>query len=154
MAIAKSKATRIIGIDYGMSRIGIAASDEQKIIAAPVAIVHTHKKSQETIARLVQELEKHQQLYGYTIEEIVVGLPLMMSGKMGLLADEVKHFVELLRVALPVPIVFWDERLSSVQAERSMREGNISRKRRAQIVDTVAAVIILQNYLDHKNLSR
>ena len=73
-----------------------------------------------------------------------------MSGKVGFLADEVKHFIEFLKKATAVPVVTWDERLTTVQAERSLRESSLSRKKRTQFVDTVAAVIILQNYLDHK----
>ena len=76
----------------------------------------------------------------------------MMSGKMGFLADETKYFIELLKKLISIPIVSWDERLTSVQAERSMREGNLSRKKRAKSVDNVAAIIILQSYLDHLKL--
>jgi putative holliday junction resolvase len=79
---------------------------------------------------------------------------LLMSGKMGLLADEVTHFVELLKSATSLPVVTWDERLTSVQADRSLREGNFTRKKRSQKVDSVAAVIILQNYLDFKRMSQ
>ena len=75
-------------------------------------------------------------------------MPLMMSGKHGMLADEVEHFVSLLKALIDTPIALWDERLSSVQADRSLREGNFSRKRRAKMVDSVAATIILQSYLD------
>ena len=84
----------------------------------------------------------------YAIESIVDGLPLMMSGKMGFLADEVKHFVELLQKPVSIPILTWDERLTTVQAERSLRRAAFHAKTRSQIVDEVAAVIMLQSYLD------
>ena len=147
----KTKPKRIIGIDFGLVRLGIAYSDERQILASPLKVLTAEKKSEGTISKLIQELRKHEVEYGYEISEIVVGLPLLMSGKMGLLADEVKHFVLLLQQAIPVPIVTWDERLTSVQAERSLKEAGLSRKRRSKVVDTVAAIIILQNYLDRKN---
>lgn len=139
---------RIIGIDYGMVRIGLAVSDENKIIATPMKTFIAEKKSEQTIAKLVAFLLEHEKGYGYKIESIAIGFPLLMSGKKGLLADEVTHFVKLLQEALAVPIITWDERLTSVQADRSLREGNLTRKKRSQKVDSVAAVIILQNYLD------
>ena len=142
--------TRIIGIDFGMARIGISYSDETKTIAAPLITMKTDRKSEKTVQLLIDLLNKHQAEYKYQIEEIVIGLPLMMSGKMGMLADEVGHFVELLKQAIAVPIIKWDERLTSVLADRALREGSFTRKKRAQYVDTVAAVIILQNYLDSK----
>lgn len=150
----KPLAKRIVAIDYGMARMGLAVSDERKIIAMPLKVVPIVKGSAKSVAIILRELESHQKLHHYTIEEIVIGLPLLLSGKKGLLADEVKHFADLLGKACPLPITLWDERLTTVQAERSMREGNMSRKKRAKIVDTVAAVIILQNYLDHKQLQR
>ncbi|MGZ3633363.1 MAG: Holliday junction resolvase RuvX [Parachlamydiaceae bacterium] len=141
-------ATRIVGIDYGMARIGLAVSDTTKLIATPMATFKVERKSDQTVTKLVSTLQEHERAYGYSIEMIVVGFPLLMSGKKGLLADEVTHFVELLKAVIAVPIVTWDERLTSVQADRSLREGNLSRKKRSQKVDSVAAVIILQNYLD------
>jgi putative holliday junction resolvase len=146
----KRKEGRIVALDYGMARIGIALSDPSKLIASPLKTLSTEKRSEATAAKLMQELERHQHAHHYQLEEIVVGLPLMLSGKAGLLADEVRHFVELLRKLTSVPIILWDERLTSVQADRSMREGQMSRKKRAQAVDAVAAVILLQSYLDHR----
>lgn len=143
---------RIVGLDFGMARIGVAISDERKIIATPLMTVKAEKKSGSTVKKVLEELEKHQKDQRYVLEEIVIGLPLLLSGKQGLLADEVNHFVETLRKYISIPITLWDERLTSVQAERSMRESSMTRKKRAGLVDTVAAVIILQNYLDHKHI--
>lgn len=145
--------TRIIAIDYGMARLGIAFSDEQKIIATPLMTLQAEKKSEQTVSKLVKTLEDHTKKLGYAIEEIIVGLPLLMSGKKGLLADEVEHFILLLQQQINVPIISWDERLTSVQAERSMLESSLTRKRRAKLVDTVAATIILQSYLNSKSLT-
>lgn len=135
---------RIAAIDYGMARIGFAVSDESQIIAMPFVTITTEKKLEATAAKVIRELSSYQ------LEEIVVGMPLLLSGKKGLLADEVKSFMEALSKATTIPIVSWDERLTSVQAERSLREGNMTRKQRSKHVDTVAAVILLQSYLDHK----
>lgn len=148
-----SRPTRIVGIDFGMARMGIAISDEQKIIATPLKVFKTEKKAQATVKKLVEELKAHAIAMRYEIAEVVVGLPLLMSGKKGFLADEVMHFIGLLKEHLSVPILTWDERLSSVQADRSLREGSFTRKRRAGMVDQVAATLILQSYLDHKKIA-
>lgn len=149
----RPKATRIIALDYGLARIGIAVSDETKTIAMPLNTLNCEKKTEDTAKKLIQFFEDHQKTENYVISEIVVGLPLMMSGKMGFLADETKYFIDLLKNLVVVPIVSWDERLTSVQADRSMREGNLSRKKRAKSIDNVAAIIILQSYLDHLKFS-
>ena len=150
----KPPASRIVGIDYGMARIGVSLSDERKIIATPLATIKAEKLARRSATKVLREILAHQEANHYVIEEIVIGLPLLLSGKSGLLADEVKHFVELLRKLTTIPIVTWDERLTSVQAERSLRESNMTRKKRAQVIDAVAAVIILQSYLDHKCIQR
>lgn len=142
-----------------MARLGIAISDESKIIASAVMNFKADKKSERTALQLLEVLAQHQKQHHYQMSEIVLGLPLMMSGKVGFLADEVKHFADLLRGALqasstPCPVTLWDERLSTVQAERSLRESSLTRKHRSKVVDQVAAVIILQSYLDHKSLQR
>lgn len=130
--------------------MGIAVSDEQKIIATPLITMQADKKTEKSVEKLLQILEKDQVDRNYTVEEIVLGLPLLMSGKVGMLADEVKHFIDVLKTVTHIPISTWDERLTTVIAERSLREGSFTRKKRAKHVDTVAAVIILQNYLDSK----
>jgi putative Holliday junction resolvase len=144
----KAAKTRFIGIDFGIARFGLAVSDETKLIAMPLMVMTAEKKSEKTVQKLLKELERHSQEKNYQVEKIVVGFPLLMSGKIGHLADEVKNFVALLEKETTVPIIIWDERLTTVQAERSLRESGLTRKRRTQYVDTVAAVIILQNYLD------
>lgn len=146
----KEKPKRIAAIDFGMARIGLAVSDEGKIIALPLCILAAEKKTERSAQKVVDELLKQKATYQCEWEEIVVGMPFLMSGKKGFLADEVQFFIDQLRLKMETPIVAWDERLTSVQAERSMREGSLSRKKRSQIVDSVAAVIILQNYLDSK----
>lgn len=150
----KLKAKRIVGIDFGMSRIGLALSDERQIIATPFQTLKAEKKTDLTIIKLLTLLNELQKTHSCEIEEIIVGLPLMMSGRNGFLADEVKHFVDLLSKSTSIPIRTWDERLTTVQAERSLRESQMSRKKRSQVVDVVSAIIILQSYLDHKYLKK
>ncbi len=143
---------RIVAIDFGLARIGVAVSDESKMLASALTTIAGTKKMEETVRRLVAALEKDQKERGYEIERIIVGMPFLMSGKSGLMADEVNHFISVLQKCILAPIETWDERLTSVQADRSLRESNLSRKKRAKVVDIVAAVIILQNYLDSKSL--
>lgn len=147
----KIKLKRLVGIDYGMSRIGLALSDERQIIASPLQTLLAEKRTEETVTKILLFLSELQQTHACDIEEIIVGMPLMMSGRKGFLADEVKHFVELLSQATSIPVRTWDERLSTVQAERSLRESQMTRKKRSKVVDIVSAAIILQSYLDHKH---
>lgn len=150
----RPKEGRIIALDYGLARIGVAVSDPRKIIASPMPTIMTEKRSELTAEKIVKGLTAHQEANRYQLEEILIGMPLLLSGKAGLLADEVKHFAEILGKLISVPIVTWDERLTTVQADRSMREGNMTRKKRAKAVDSVSAVILLQTYLDRKALQR
>lgn len=148
---SKVKPTRILGIDFGLKRIGLALSDERKILASPFMTFPAERRMEQTVVKLVELIHKMPTTHQCEIEAIVIGLPLMMNGTTGFLADEVQHFVKLLQSALNIPIHTWDERLTSVQAERSLKEGNMTRKKRAQVVDRVSAVIILQTYLDSKS---
>ncbi len=146
----KEKPTRIIGIDYGLARIGVAISDELKIIASPCSTISCQKKLEETAKIILNELEAIKKTNNCEISEIVIGMPLRMNGQIGVQADEVKALSDILKSFIEVPIILWDERLTTVQAERALREGKMTRKKRTQVVDPVAAAIILQSYLDHK----
>lgn len=139
---------RIVGIDFGMKRLGLAVSDPTKLIATPMETLIAEKKGEKTVAKLLAFLDAYCQKMDSEIECIVIGMPLMMNGKRGLLADEVHHFVGILEQVCKIPVKTWDERLTTVQAERSLKESSLSRKKRSAIVDSVAAIIILQNYLD------
>ena len=145
---AKSKPSRILGVDYGLARIGLALSDETKMLASPLETMKSEKKAEGSVTKLLSFIEELKDSRECDISEIVIGLPLMMNGRTGFQADEVKHFISLLSKASLIPIRAWDERLTTVQAERSLREGSFSRKKRAQHIDAVSAVIILQSYLD------
>lgn len=138
---------KIVGVDYGRARMGLSISDERKIIAFPFKTIAVSKNLEKAVDLLLDALKENIS----QIEKIVLGLPLLMSGKKGEMALEVEKFKELLSKKINVEIVLWDERLTSAQAEVSMREMELSRKKRSQKSDVIAAVLILQNYLDSKN---
>ena len=146
--MTKTIPTRILAIDHGAARIGLAISDERKIIATPLPTLLAEKKTEATITKLLQILEAYQQEHHCSLEAIIVGMPLKMNGKIGLQADEVQHFMDVLSSKTSIPIIPWDERLTTVLAERSLRESNMSRKKRSKVIDSVASVLILQSYLD------
>jgi putative Holliday junction resolvase len=139
---------RVAAIDFGLKRIGLAISDLQHVIAQPLTTILAEKHNDLTAGKVLKTLEPH------AIETIVIGIPYLMSGKVGLLADEVRAFIETLKKYSKLPIIELDERLTSVQADRILREAKLSRKKRSQKVDTVAAVILLQCYLDSKLISK
>jgi putative holliday junction resolvase len=101
------------------------------------------KNNAETIRALLNLLKP------YEIERIIIGYPIHLNGRVGFLADEVKHFLSQLQQHVTCEVTLFDERLSSVQAERSLKEGGMRRKKRAQIIDAVSAVILLQCYLGY-----
>lgn len=146
--------TRIVGLDWGVARIGVALSDERKIIATPLKTIKTEKKAEDTVKKILADLLAAAKAQNFTIEAIVVGMPFMMSGKAGFQADEVTHFINLFKEQTDIPILQWDERLTTSMAERSLKESSLNRKKRAQVVDSIAAILILQNYLDHISLKR
>lgn len=142
-------ATRLLAIDFGLARLGLALSDERHLIASPLATWPTAKKLEQTAHNLYDYLCEQQKKNSYTLTAIIVGMPLRMNGQVSFMADEVQHFVALLRKFTDIPITLWDERLSTMQAERALKEGqHLNRKRRTAFVDQVAAVILLQSYLD------
>lgn len=148
MNSTRSRPTRIVAIDYGLARIGVAISDEAHIIATPLPNITVKKKSTSTLDEVIKVLDAIEQDKACSIERLVVGLPLQLNGKKGFAADEVRHFADLLSEKGRWPVVLWDERLTTVQAERSMRQAGVARKKRAQVVDGITAIIILQSYLD------
>ncbi|MEM9068900.1 MAG: Holliday junction resolvase RuvX [Myxococcota bacterium] len=134
---------RVLGVDPGSRRIGLAISDEGGgRIALPLATVVRGPDDREAAAKVRQALGE------VVITNAVVGLPLRLDGSEGQAARRVRRFAEALEHALKVPVSFLDERLTTVMAERSLRESG-ARDRRA-VVDQAAAVIILQNYLDRR----
>ena len=132
---------RILAIDHGSKRIGIAVSDELKMIAQPLEFIPA-----EPFAGFMARLEEL--ILDKQVESILVGLPRNMDGSYGPAALKVQDFVAALKGALSVPIKTWDERLTSAQANRVLIQGNVRREKRKEKVDAMAAAILLQSYLD------
>ena len=132
---------RVLALDHGTKRIGIALSDELKMIAQPLEFVPAEPFSG-FLGRLKELMAEKQ------VELILVGMPRNMDGSYGPAALKVEEFVATLRRALAVPIKTWDERLTSAQANRFLIQGNVRREKRKEKVDQTAAAILLQSYLD------
>jgi putative holliday junction resolvase len=132
---------RILAIDHGSRRIGVAVSDEMKMIAQPLEFIPAEPFSK-FLGRLQELLEEKE------VELILVGLPRNMDGSFGPAAQKVQEFIATLKANVRVPIRMWDERLTSVQANRLLIQGNVRRDQRKEKVDKMAAAILLQSYLD------
>jgi putative Holliday junction resolvase len=132
---------RILALDHGTVRIGVAVSDELKLIATPLEYIPA-----EPFAAFLVRLKEI--LRDKEVELILIGMPRNMNGSYGPAALKVQEFVAVLNSALTVPIKLWDERLTSTQANRYLIEGNVRRADRKQKVDKAAAAILLQSYLD------
>jgi putative holliday junction resolvase len=132
---------RTMGLDVGTHTIGVAISDELGITAQGLKTLR--RKSMEEdfkeIATIIGQFE---------IEKIVVGLPKNMNGTLGKQAEIVLKWIKILIDKIPVPVVTWDERLSTVGATKILLEADLSRRKRKKVIDKVAAVLILQGYLD------
>ncbi|WHX48012.1 Holliday junction resolvase RuvX [Paenibacillus woosongensis] len=135
---------KIMGLDYGDRRIGVAVSDMFGWTAQGVEVIERRREGDE-YGRIAELASQHE------VEEIVVGLPKNMNGSVGPRGEICKAFAEELRSRIELPVHLWDERLTTVSAQRTLIEADVSRKKRKGIVDKMAAVLILQNYLDSKS---
>ena len=134
---------RILGLDVGEKTIGVAVSDELGFTAQGIEVIK-RKNKKEDLNRLAQIIK------AYHIEEIVVGLPKNMDGTIGPRAEMIQDFAALLKKIFLLPVHFYDERLTTVSAEKTLLEADISRKKRKKVIDKMAAIFILQGYLDRK----
>ena len=134
---------RILGLDYGDRRIGVAVSDELGWTAQGIDTLEKRRDEGELVK--IAELIKQ-----YEVGEIVVGLPKNMNGTIGPRGEICMEFAEKLRTQLALPVHLWDERLTTVSAHRTLLEADVSRSKRKQVVDKMAAMLILQNYMDSK----
>jgi len=135
---------RILGLDIGTVRIGVALSDEMGWTAQPLDVLR-HKSLQadvESIAAIASEREA---------DEIVVGHPRNMDGSVGPMAALAEQYAEALKARCGLPVTLWDERLSSAAAERALIEADVRRSKRKQVIDKVAAAYVLQGYLDYRS---
>ena len=136
---------RILGLDFGSKTVGVAVSDELLITAQGVEIVRrkSPSKLRQTLARIEELIEQ------YGVEKIVLGYPKNMNNTEGERCEKTKEFKEMLERRTGLEVVLWDERLTTVAADRSMMETGIRRENRKEYVDMIAAVFILQGYLDY-----
>jgi putative pre-16S rRNA nuclease len=141
--VGSRPAGRILGLDVGSRRIGIAVSDPLGITAQGLATLERRNKRHdfEYLARVIRD---------YEVKEIVVGLPLRMSGAEGTQADKMHVFAEELRRRFQLPVHLWDERLTSAEANRLLRETDLSIEKRGKAVDRMAAVLILQAWMERR----
>jgi putative Holliday junction resolvase len=136
---------RIIAIDYGRKRIGIAITDKEQLLALPFKTIVCEKSILKTAQLLMTTLKD----YLKETETIVIGYPILLNGKISDMAKEVEELKKNLEnLVSNIPIILMDERLTSAQADRSLRELDLNRKERSKLIDTTAALYILQSYLD------
>lgn len=138
---------RIMALDVGSRTIGIACSDALLMTAQGVeTILRTSlEKDFQRLSELIAEYEVH---------ELVVGMPKNMNGTKGERAEKTEEFVEKMKEVISLPVTYWDERLSTVMAERQLIAADVSRKKRKDVIDKMAAVVILQGYLDRLQFSK
>jgi putative Holliday junction resolvase len=139
-------AHRVLGLDVGSRRIGLAISDPLGITAQGLETLHRKNKKQDLqyLTRIIRD---------YDVKEIVVGLPLRMSGTQGTQAEKIQSFAGDLRKRFALPVHLWDERLTSAEANRLLRETELSIEKRGRAVDRMAAVLILQGWMDQRAAS-
>lgn len=132
---------RVLGLDYGSKRIGVAVSDELGMTAQPLSTIE--RKSRQGDLKAISDYVR-----SYSIEKIVVGYPVRLDETRGVQCEKVDRFIERLTSAFPLPVCKWDETLSTWEADEVLSEARIRRKDRKKIVDKIAAAIMLQSYLD------
>jgi putative Holliday junction resolvase len=138
---------RVLGVDYGAARIGVAISDELGMLAHPLETIPA--KNIDTAAKRVAEIARDRD-----VERVVLGMPKNMSGAFGTAAEEVTAFANKLRPLLHCELMMWDERLTTTAANRALRDSGQKTKHTRGVVDQVAAQMILQGYLDRAQLMR
>ena len=131
----------ILSVDYGDKRTGIAVCDKLQLLASPVCVLT--EWNADVLAHKIVDIAIDKKA-----EQIVVGLPKNMDGSKGFRADACEELGNIIKSKTDIPIVFWDERLTTVSAHRILSENNVRGKKRKAVVDAVAAVTILQNYID------
>ena len=132
---------RIMGLDYGERRIGVAMSDLFGWTAQGLEVID-RKATADPVARISELIQEHE------VGSIVVGLPKNMNGTIGPSGENCIAFAETLKQTLDLPVRMWDERLTTVSAEKTLLEADVSRRKRKQVIDKMAAAILLQSYLD------
>ncbi len=137
---------RILGLDLGSKTLGVAVSDELGWTAQGIETIKINEDSRDyQLGRLSEIIEQH------SVEKIVLGMPKNMNGTIGPRAEASQRFSEILTKKFDLPVILWDERLTTMAAEKMLISADVSRKKRKQVIDKMAAVMILQGYLDSLN---
>ncbi|PEJ47588.1 Holliday junction resolvase RuvX [Bacillus sp. AFS002410] len=134
---------RALGLDVGTKTIGVAVSDALGWTAQGIETVRINEERQKFGLDRLKEI-----IDSYEVEKIIVGLPKNMNGSIGERGEACKRFGKMVEEEFNLPVILWDERLSTMAAERLLISADVSRKKRKQVIDKMAAVVILQNYLD------
>jgi putative Holliday junction resolvase len=134
---------RILGLDYGSKRIGVAMCDELGLTAQGLATITRKNRSRD-----VEAIRKLLQSHG--VEKIVIGYPLRLDGTEGIQCEKVNRFASLLESTFAIPVVKWDETLTTKEAENILLEASVRRKKRKNVIDRLAACLILQDYLSRE----
>lgn len=137
---------RILGLDLGSKTLGVAISDELGWTAQGVETIKINEESRDYNMRRLSEIVKE-----YGVEKVVLGMPKNMNGTIGPRAEASQQFAQILQKKFDLPVILWDERLTTMAAERMLISADVSRKKRKQVIDKMAAVMILQSYLDSLN---
>ncbi|AEE91575.1 putative Holliday junction resolvase [Tepidanaerobacter acetatoxydans Re1] len=136
---------RILGLDVGEKRVGVAISDELGLTAQGIDVIERKNdgknKDIDRICRIISD---------YNVTKVIVGLPKNMNGTLGPSSEAVENYTKKLQKAISIDLEFWDERLTTAAAERILIEADVSRQKRKGVIDKLAAVLILQSYLDSK----
>lgn len=136
---------RVLGLDVGTKTVGVAVSDEMGWTAQGIETIKINEERNEFGFSRIKEL-----VQAYNVEQIVIGLPKNMNGTIGERGKACQEFADKLHIFLSIPCTLWDERLSTMAAEKMLISADVSRKKRKKVIDKVAAVVILQGYLDSK----
>lgn len=141
---------RILGLDYGSVTVGVAVSDTLLITAQPLEVIKrkSETKLRQTLARLEELIAK------YEVEKIILGYPKNMNNTLGERVLRTEEFKEKLEKRTGLEVILWDERLTTVSAMEVLKEGNVRRENRKNVVDKIAATLILQGYLDSLRIEK
>jgi putative Holliday junction resolvase len=134
---------RILGLDYGSKRIGVAVSDELEIAARGLTTIirKNQKNDLDEIAKIISI---------YSVEKIIIGYPIKLDGSEGIQCEKISRFAKLLEAKLRLPVIKWDETLTTKEAEDILIQAHVRREKRKRVVDKLAATLILQGYLDNR----
>ncbi len=137
-----NKKVRALGLDLGTKRIGVAVSDSEGLLATPIEVIFRQKDARQDYLAVVELVKE------WEVNIVVVGMPYSLDGQEGPMAQKTLEEVKSLSDILPVPVVTYDERLTTITAERSLREQGVSSKEGRKVIDQIAAAVLLQAWLD------